>query len=49
MHFSKPAAYITHNAIKPVSDLNGGSSQDCLQLSLDLQKAHIYSSTSQDL
>ena len=33
--FSKPAAYITHNATQPLSDITGGSLLDYMQLPLE--------------
>ena len=37
--FSKPGAYITHDAMLPLSDMTGGNLLDYMQLSQELQKA----------
>ena len=52
--FSKPAAYVTHNATWPISDITGGNLSDYMQLPLEPQKAlyyflHILSSSPQDI
>ena len=52
--FSKPGAYITHNAIKPESDITGDNLTDYMQLPPEPQKAlyyffHICSITPRDL
>ena len=35
---SKPGTFITHNATKPLSDINGGNLSDHMQLPLDPRK-----------
>ena len=42
--FSKPGAYITHNATKSLSDITGGNLSDYMQAPLEPQKAlyHFY-------
>ena len=39
--FSRPAAYINHNASSPLSDITGGSLSDYMQLPLEPQKTII--------
>ena len=35
--FSQPGAYVTHNAMSPLSDITGGNLSDTLQPSLEPQ------------
>ena len=38
--FSKPGAYIPHDATQPLGDITGGSLSDHMELPLELQKAY---------